>query len=118
MYPPRLSCGLRKERGMTVEGGFQTPTRTTGRDWNAEDLDQELVEKVAELALQVFDWNKGMKGKITPETSFVNDLNADSLNMMELIMEIEDVFDLYIPDEEAEDIQTVGDAVDFIQKHK
>ena len=96
---------------------FQTPTRTTGRDWNAEDLDPELVGKVAEMALKVLQWKRGKK-KMGPETSFVNDLSADSLDMVELIMELEDTFDLYIPDDEAENIQTVGDAVDFIQKHK
>jgi acyl carrier protein len=55
--------------------------------------------------------------EIKRETSFVNDLNADSLDTVELVMEFEEHFDLNIPDEEAEKIQTVGDAIDYIKKH-
>ncbi len=50
-------------------------------------------------------------------TSFVNDLNADSLDTVELIMELEDAFEMSIPDEEAEKIQTVGQAIDYIVQH-
>jgi acyl carrier protein len=56
------------------------------------------------------------KSEINKDTSFINDLNADSLDTVELVMELEDEFDLQIPDEEAEKIQTVGAAVAFIQK--
>ena len=52
--------------------------------------------------------------KITPETSFVNDLGADSLDTVELVMEFEDEFEISIPDEDAETIQTVGAAVNYI----
>jgi acyl carrier protein len=52
--------------------------------------------------------------EITPNTSFVNDLNADSLDTVELVMEFEEKFELNIPDEEAEKIQTVGQAIDYI----
>lgn len=58
------------------------------------------------------------KDKISPETSFVNDLGADSLDTVELVMELEEEFDVNIPDEAAEKIQTVGQAVDFIEQHK
>lgn len=57
------------------------------------------------------------KSEITRETSFVNDLNADSLDTVELVMEFEDGFDLSIPDEEAEKIQTVGQAIQYISEH-
>ncbi len=56
------------------------------------------------------------KAQITRDTSFVNDLNADSLDTVELVMELEDEFETSIPDEEAEKIQTVGQAIDFIKK--
>jgi acyl carrier protein len=56
------------------------------------------------------------KDEVTPETSFINDLNADSLDTVELVMEFEDEFDMSIPDEEAEKIQTVGAAIDYITK--
>ncbi|NLX21627.1 MAG: acyl carrier protein [Phycisphaerae bacterium] len=54
------------------------------------------------------------KAEITRETSFINDLNADSLDIVELVMEFEDNFDMSIPDEEAEKIKTVGQVVDYI----
>ena len=57
------------------------------------------------------------KEKVTEETSFINDLGADSLDTVELVMEFEDEFDLNIPDEDAEKIQTVGDAVKYIEEH-
>ena len=52
--------------------------------------------------------------KVSRETSFVNDLGADSLDTVELVMEFEDEFEISIPDEDAENIQTVGNAIDYI----
>ena len=57
------------------------------------------------------------KEKVTEATSFINDLGADSLDTVELVMEFEDEFDLNIPDEDAEKIQTVGDAIKYIEAH-
>ena len=54
-------------------------------------------------------------GQITPEASFTNDLGADSLDTVELVMEFEKAFNLQIPDEDAEKITTVGDAIKYIQ---
>jgi acyl carrier protein len=53
-------------------------------------------------------------GQITPEASFTNDLGADSLDTVELVMEFEKAFNLQIPDEDAEKISTVGDAVRYL----
>ena len=58
------------------------------------------------------------ESQVTPEASFTNDLGADSLDTVELIMELEKEFDLQIPDEEAEKIVTVGDAIAFIENAK
>ncbi len=55
--------------------------------------------------------------KVTPETHFINDLGADSLDTVELVMALEEEFDTEIPDEQAEKIQTVGQAIDYIQAH-
>jgi len=55
--------------------------------------------------------------EVTPDASFVDDLGADSLDTVELVMEFEDEFELSIPDEEAEKIQTVGQAIDYIKSH-
>ncbi|MHC4065742.1 MAG: acyl carrier protein [Planctomycetota bacterium] len=57
------------------------------------------------------------KAEISRETSFVGDLGADSLDTVELVMELEDEFDMNIPDEEAEKLQTVGAAIDYIEKN-
>ena len=57
------------------------------------------------------------KNEVARDTSFVNDLNADSLDTVELVMELEDEFDMTIPDEEAEKLKTVGEAIDYIKNH-
>ena len=58
------------------------------------------------------------KEEITRESKFVDDLKADSLDVVELVMEFEDEFEVTIPDEDYEKIQTVGDAVDYIDAKK
>jgi len=55
--------------------------------------------------------------EVTPTASFVDDLGADSLDTVELVMAFEEAFDIEIPDEEAEKIRTVQDAVDYINAH-
>ena len=72
---------------------------------------QERVSKIVAEQMGVD------KAKVTPETSFVNDLGADSLDTVELVMELEDEFDISIPDEDAEKIQTVGQAIKYIEEH-
>ena len=56
------------------------------------------------------------KSQVARETHFVNDLGADSLDTVELVMELEEEFDINIPDDAAEKIQTVGQAIDHIQE--
>ena len=56
--------------------------------------------------------------EVTPEASFIEDLGADSLDIVELVMAMEEEFEVEIPDEEAEHIKTVQDAVNFINEHK
>lgn len=58
------------------------------------------------------------EGEVTAEASFTNDLGADSLDTVELIMEFEKEFNIAIPDDQAESIQTVGDAISYIEKNK
>lgn len=66
----------------------------------------------------IVDLLKAEESDITMESSFVDDLGADSLDLVELIMGLETEFDIEIPDEEAERIQTVGDAVEYIKAHE
>lgn len=57
------------------------------------------------------------EGKVVPEANFIDDLGADSLDTVELVMAFEEEFSVEIPDDAAEKIQTVGDAVSFIEKN-
>ena len=72
-----------------------------------------VQERVIEIVAEQLGANKE---NITRETSFVNDLGADSLDTVELVMELEEEFDINIPDDAAEKIQTVGQAIDHIEK--
>ena len=56
--------------------------------------------------------------KITKDTDFTNDLDADSIDLVEFILQLEDEFGAEIPDEEAEKIKTVGDAVAYVKAHQ
>ena len=72
---------------------------------------------VAERVIDIVAEQLGVdKEKVAHETSFVNDLGADSLDTVELVMELEEEFDVNIPDDAAEKIQTVGQAIEYIEK--
>lgn len=75
--------------------------------------ESEIEAKVIDIVAEQMGVDKS---EITRETSFTNDLNADSLDTVELVMEFEDEFETSIPDEQAEKIQTVGQAIDFIKQ--
>ncbi|MFW5914879.1 MAG: acyl carrier protein [Planctomycetota bacterium] len=77
----------------------------------AEDLAQTVKSMVAER----MDVDES---KITDDTHFVNDLQADSLDMAELVIDLEEEFGVQISDEEAQNIETVGEAVEYIQENK
>ena len=75
--------------------------------------EQEIEAKVIDIVAEQMN---AEREKITRETSFVEDLNADSLDTVELVMEFEDEFETSIPDDQAENIKTVGQAIDFIKQ--
>ncbi len=75
--------------------------------------EQEIESKVIEIVAEQMNADKS---KITRATNFQTDLNADSLDQVELVMELEDEFETSIPDEQAEKIKTVGEAVDYIKQ--
>ena len=77
------------------------------------------MSAVEDKVKEIITKQMGVKAEqITKETSFINDMGADSLDTVELIMEFEDAFDMNIPDEDAEKIRTVGDAIKYIEEHK
>ena len=73
----------------------------------------EIESKVIDIVAEQMGIDKS---EISRETSFTNDLNADSLDTVELVMEFEDEFETSIPDEQAEKIQTIGQAIEFIKQ--
>lgn len=74
----------------------------------------EIAKKVTAIIVDKLGVDEA---EVTREASFTNDLGADSLDTVELIMEFEKEFNIAIPDDQAETIQTVGDAVSYIEKN-
>jgi len=75
----------------------------------------EIEAKVKEIIVDKLGVDEA---DVTPKASFTNDLGADSLDTVELIMELEKVFEITIPDDKAEKISTVGEAIAFIEANK
>ena len=69
-------------------------------------------DRVAEIIVEQLGITKG---EIVPEASFTDDLGADSLDIVELVMAMEETFDIEIPDDDAEKIQTIGDAFSYVK---
>jgi acyl carrier protein len=78
------------------------------------DEKKDLVEKVKQIIAEQLGVDEG---EVTPSASFVDDLGADSLDQVELVMALEEAFGVEIPDEDAEKLRTVRDALDYIEKH-
>ena len=75
----------------------------------------DIAERVKKITVEHLDVEAA---KVVPEASFIDDLGADSLDIVELVMAFEEEFDIEIPDDAAETIQTVGDAISFIEERK
>ena len=73
-----------------------------------------VLEKLKAILSEQFD---AKEDSITPETSIADDLGADSLDVVDLLMSIEDEFEIEIPDEEIDNIKTVGELVKYIEDH-
>ncbi|MEX0792798.1 MAG: acyl carrier protein [Pirellulaceae bacterium] len=78
-----------------------------------------MVVSIEERVIEIVASQLGVdKEKVTPQSSFVNDLGADSLDMVELVMELEEEFDIDIPEDSADKIETVGQAVAYLEEAK
>ena len=78
-------------------------------------MNQQIFEEVQKIVVEQLEVEAD---KVTKDANFANDLGADSLDTVELIMEFEKEFDIQIPDDQAENIVSVGQAVEFIEKSK
>jgi len=74
----------------------------------------EVEDKVAGIIIEQLGITRE---EIVPEASFIDDLGADSLDIVELVMAMEETFDIEIPDDDAEKIQTIGDAFSYVKEH-
>ena len=77
--------------------------------------EEEIFNKIKDMIADNFDVDKD---KITEDTNFMNDLDADSIDLVEFILQLEDEFGAEITDDEAEKIKTIGDAVSYIKAHQ
>lgn len=77
--------------------------------------EEEIFNKIKDLIADNFEVDKD---SITENTNFMNDLDADSIDLVEFILQLEDEFGAEIPDDEAEKIKTVSDAVSYIKSHQ
>jgi acyl carrier protein len=107
---PRCAKDLAYDDGGTavIPGEFNAFQTTRGEECMAVE---EKVKQIIVEQLQVDE------AEVTPGASFQEDLGADSLDVVELVMQFEEAFDMEIPDEDAEKIKTVKDAIDYIEKN-
>ena len=77
--------------------------------------DQEIFEKVKKIVVEQLGVDENL---VKEEATFIDDLSADSLDIVELVMSLEEAFEMEIPDTEAEKIVTVGDVVQYIKSNK
>jgi acyl carrier protein len=75
-------------------------------------MEMNLEQRISEMIIEQLGTTEE---EIVPEASFIDDLGADSLDIVELVMAMEETFDIEIPDEDAEKIQTIGDAVAYLR---
>jgi acyl carrier protein len=88
------------------------PSRPPAGRW-----EDRTVPSVEERVIEIVCENLGVnKEQVNRNTSFIEDVGADSLDIVELIMELEEEFEINIPDEQAEKIKTVGEAIDYIER--
>jgi acyl carrier protein len=120
-----VRCRFARAIELAASPGSSTIWQTLPKRFNIKPINttRSLFRRIVKVAASVMERVKDIvadnlgvdREKITADTSFVNDLGADSLDTVELVMELEEEFDINIPDDAAEKIQTVGQAVQYIE---
>jgi acyl carrier protein len=106
--PPKKAACLQFQNQITaVKNGNSVPTKRKENIMSVEDKVKKIIAE--KLSVDI--------AEVVPEASFVDDLGADSLDLVELIMSMEEAFDVDISDEDAEKLVTVKDAFDYIKNH-
>jgi acyl carrier protein len=98
-----------------VEATTGADRRPVGLDWEDRKVATTVEQRVIEIVCENLGVNKE---QVTRSTSFTEDIGADSLDIVELVMELEEEFEITIPDDQAEKIKTVGEAIDYIEKEQ
>jgi acyl carrier protein len=110
--------GVRTPWYITPQAASALPTPIVAAPGFAGSLQGGIiVASVEERVIDIVSENLGVsKEQVTRTTSFIEDLGADSLDIVELVMELEEEFEITIPDDQAEKIKTVGEAIDYIER--
>jgi acyl carrier protein len=123
--PAFLTPGNHAKRAKASSGAGSGPARQPGhvgtksRCGEPEPGDQEPMSEIGDKVKKIVVEHLGVEeSKVTPEASFIDDLGADSLDTVELVMAFEEAFGVEIPEDAAEKISTVKDAIDYIEKQK
>jgi acyl carrier protein len=109
-----LSFPAQSQYGKQAESQHASPGMISEFPITRGEARMAVEEKVKQIIVEQLQVDEA---EVTPGASFQEDLGADSLDVVELVMQFEEAFDLEIPDEEAEKIKTVKDAVDYISKN-
>ncbi len=89
------------------------------REWPLCLWEERIVATTEERVIEIVCENLGVnKEQVTRTTRFIEDIGADSLDIVELVMELEEEFEITIPDEQAEKIKTVGEAIEYIEREQ
>jgi len=123
--PAFLGSGNHAKRPAASSGAGSGPARQPGHvrtestRGDPEPGDAEPMSEIADKVKKIVVEHLGVEeSKVTPEASFIDDLGADSLDTVELVMAFEEAFGVEIPEDAAEKISTVKDAIDYIEKQK
>jgi acyl carrier protein len=101
-------CRTRPTSGRQLKKALKKNRRGT------ENMAQDIASEVKRIIKEQLDVEEN---NIKPESTFIEDLGADSLGLVELVLAFEEAFEIDIPDEDTEKIRTVQDAIDYIEKH-